>query len=261
VADVQNNAATVLLVEDHPDMRRYLCEVLSAEYRCLASGDGVRAVSLACEELPDVVVCDVLLPGQDGMAVCRALRNDVRTSHIPVVLLTALADDEHRVAGLTELADDYLAKPVNEAELRLRLRNLLDLRAMLQRRCAREIRFEREVPADLGERDRVFLGKLGRVVARRYGEVGLDLGGIAAEMALSERQLQRKLKALTGLTPGEYLRDYRLVRSYEQLSDGRRANEVARDCGFVSAAHFATCFRARFGHVPSETRARSRRRA
>ena len=259
--DARDNAATVLVVEDHPDMRRYLCDVLTAEYRCLVSDDGVVAVALAREELPDVVVCDVMLPGQDGLAVCRALRNDVRTSHIPVVLLTALADGAHRVAGLAELADDYLAKPFSEAELRLRVRNLLDLRAMLQRRCAREIRFERSVPADLDERERVFLGKLGRVVARRYGEVGLDLSALAAEMALSERQLQRKLKALTGLTPGEYLRDYRLVRSHEQLCDGQRASEVARACGFVSAAHFATCFRARFGHVPSETRARSQRRA
>jgi signal transduction histidine kinase/DNA-binding response OmpR family regulator len=254
-------AVTVLIVEDHPDMRRYMSEVLAPHYRCVTCDDGREAVALARDEIPDVVISDILLPGQDGYAVCRALKSDERTCHVPVVLLTALNDQENRLTGYAALADDYLAKPFVEAELLLRVRNLLDLRAMLQRRCARDLRFERRVPNDFSDRDRALLSRLGRLLDRRHGEPGLDAAALAAELAMSERQLQRKLKALTGFTPGECLRDYRLLRARERLLDGARVGEAASASGFRSHAHFTACFTARFGCAPSEARERAKRRA
>ncbi len=254
-------AVTILVAEDHPDMRRYLLEVLAPHYQTLSCDDGHAAVSLAREHVPDLVVCDVVLPGQDGFAVCRALKHDERTSHIPVVLLTALGDQQNRLMGYAGLADEYLGKPFDEAELLLRLRNLAELRRMLQRRYARDLRFDRVVPKEMNARDGAFLGKLGRVVARRHGEAALDSTTLAAELAISERQLQRKLKALTGLTPGEFLRDYRLLRAHERLLQGERVGDAAFASGFASPAHFAACFKARFGYSPGETRARARNRA
>jgi CheY-like chemotaxis protein len=251
----------VLVVEDNADMRRDLLEVLARHYTCLAVGDGEAAVEMAVREVPDLVVCDVMLPGRDGLSVCRALKSDERTCHIPVLMLTALGDREHRLSGLVEQADDYLAKPFGEDELLLRLRNLLDLRRLLQRRHARDLRFERRQPAGLGERDREFLSKLGGVLDARHAEHGFDPVALASALAVSERQLQRKLRALTGLAPGELLRDYRLQRAYERLAAGDRAGVVAAGSGFASHSHFAACFRARFGHAPGETRVRARRPA
>lgn len=254
-------ASTVLVVEDNADMRRHLVEVLSPHYRCLATDDGEEAVAIAVREVPDLVVCDLMLPGRDGVAVCAALKADERTSHVPVVLLTALDDREHRVLGLAGHADDYLAKPFGEEELLLRLRNLLDLRGLLQRRYARDLHFDRRQPEGLGERDRAFLEKLGRVLRRRHADPAFDAAALASAVTLSERQLQRKLKALTGLAPGECLRDYRLQCAHERLVAGERAGEVAVACGFASASHFAACFRARFGCTPGEARERARQPA
>ena len=253
--------ATVLVVEDNPDMRRYITGVLAAQFRCLETDDGHQAFAMALREVPDVVVSDVMLPGQDGFALCRSIRHDERSCHIPIVLLTALGDSDHRLSGFAELADEYLAKPFNERELLLRVRNLMDLRAMLQRRFARDLRFERSLPEGLGERDRAFLEKLGHLLDARHRDPTLELRSMASALAVSERQLQRKLKALTGLTPGECLRDYRLQRAQERLAEGGLAGEVASESGFASHAHFSACFRARFGYPPSEARERARRRA
>lgn len=243
---------TVLVVEDNSDMRRYVVDVLSTEYRCLEASDGGSAVVTALSELPDVVVCDVMLPVQDGFAVCRALKDDERTSHIPIVLLTALDDPDHKSVGLGELADDYLGKPFGEQELLLRIRNLLHVRELMQRRFARDMRFDRSLPEGLSERDRRFLSRLGDFLTSRYEDPAVDSRVMASALALSERQLQRKLKGLTGMTPSECLRDYRLQRAHERLSSGARVGDVFAASGFASHAHFSACFKARFGHTPRE---------
>jgi DNA-binding response OmpR family regulator len=254
-------AATVLIVEDNLDMRRYIVETLAGSFRCLEADDGHVAVAIAVQEMPDLVICDVMLPGQDGFAVCREIRSDERTCHVPIVLLTALGDSDHRLSGLAECADDYLAKPFSERELLLRIRNLLDLRGMMQRRYARDLRFERNPPEGLGDRDRVFLTKLGRLLDARHTDPAFELPLLATALAVSERQLQRKLKALTGLTPSECLRDYRLQRAHERLMAGERSGEVAIASGFASHAHFSACFRARFGYPPSDAREHAWQRA
>lgn len=247
-----------LIVEDNADMRRYLVDVLRPHYRCLQADDGRSAVRLAIAEVPDIVVSDIMLPGQDGYAICRQLKDDARTSHVPVVLLTALGDPDYKMRGLDQQADDYVAKPFDEAELLLRLHNLLELRKILQARYARDLRFDRATPSDLRSQDRAFLAKLGSWIAERYQDPGLELGMIAAAMASSDRQMQRKLKALIGLSPSEFLRDYRLQRAQEQLVAGGRPGRVASDCGFVSHPHFTACFKAQFGYPPSQARDRMR---
>lgn len=243
-----------LVVEDNADMRRYLLEVLTPHYRCLQTDDGLEAIALATVEIPDIVISDIMLPGQDGYAICRQLKEDALTSHIPVVLLTALSDHDHKLRGLGVQADEYVPKPFSEAELLLRIGNLLELRAILQARYSRDLRFERTTPPDLQNQDRAFLKKLGCWLASRYRDPDIDLGMIASAMAVSDRQIQRKLKALIGLSPSEFLRDYRLQRAHEHLLAGGRPSEVAFGCGFKSHAHFASCFKAEFGYPPSHAR-------
>lgn len=245
--------ASVLVIEDNPDMRAYLGQVLGHDYQVAFAGDGDAGLQAAFREVPDLVVCDIMLPGKDGYEICHALKTDDRTSHIPVILLTALEGRDDRLKGLAEKADDYLVKPFDEAELLQRIANLLALRTLLQRRYARDLRFEAPL-ADLSKRDQAFLQRLARVVAAHYAESDFDVPGLASAMAAGERNLQRKLKALLGMTPAEYLREYRLQQAMELLRAGERPGEVAFATGFVSQAHFSKCFRAQFGLSPSEVR-------
>jgi signal transduction histidine kinase/DNA-binding response OmpR family regulator/sugar lactone lactonase YvrE len=261
VATPLGELPVILLAEDNRDMLRYLLDVLAPCYECHHSDDGRDAVAQAVSLVPDLVISDILLPGQDGFAVCRALKGDQRTCHIPVVLLTALDDRAHRLLGLQDQADDYLAKPFSEAELLQRMHNLLEVRSLLQRRYARDLRFDRGQPAGLDKRDGAFLAKLGRVVDRRHAEASLSVDDLAAALAVSGRQLQRKLKALIGLPPAEFLRDYRLQRAHERLLSGERPTTVAVATGFSTHSHFAACFKARFGFSPAEARQRARRTA
>ena len=157
----------MLVIEDNADMRRYLGQVLGTQYRCLFAEDGQEGVERAAVELPDLVVSDVMLPGRDGYAVCHALKSNDRTSHIPVILLTALEGSEHKLRGLEERADDFLTKPFNETELLQRIANLLEIRSLLQRRYARDLRFDATLPAELGQRDQAFLDKLNTPAHRR----------------------------------------------------------------------------------------------
>ena len=248
----------VLVVEDNVDMQRYLIEVLSPKYRCLRADDDLSAISLAVAEIPDIVVSDIILPGRDGFAICRQLRNDARTCHIPVLLLTALDNQEHKLRGFGEQADDYIAKPFSEAELLLRIENLLELRKMMQVRFSRDLRFDLTTPSDLRKRDREFLGRLGGWIAARYQDPDLNLKTMTAAMEVSGRQLQRKIRALIGLSPSEFLRDYRLQKAHEHLMRGARPSEIAFRCGFCSHAYFSSCFKAEFGYSPSEARRRLR---
>lgn len=241
---------TVLVIEDNADMRDYLQQLLSPQYRCLLAEDGVQGFETAAVALPDLVVSDVMLPGQDGYAVCHALKSDDRTCHIPVILLTALQGRTHKLKGLHERADDYLTKPFNESELLQRIANLLEVRALLRRRYARELRIDKKAPAELGQGDGKFLKKLAEVCHCQHADPDFDVVSLAAALSVSERQLQRKLKVLLGLTPAEYLREYRLQRAHARLLDGGRASDVAISVGFGSHAYFSNCFKARFGCTP-----------
>jgi signal transduction histidine kinase/DNA-binding response OmpR family regulator len=249
--------ATILVIEDHPDMREYLRQLLQTRYRCVTAPDGERGLAMAREDVPDLVVCDVMLPGQDGFAVCHGLKTDERTSHIPVVLLTALEGEQHRLRGLEEGADDYLAKPFEDAELLGRVAGLIELRALLRQRYARDLRIDLKDAADVGVRDRAFLARLKREVEHRHADAGLEVGQLAGRLAMSERQLQRKVRALLGVTPAEYLRSVRLQHAQERLLAGERPSDVALAVGFSSHAYFATCFKAEYGYPPGETRRRT----
>lgn len=248
--------ATVLVIEDNDDMREYLRQVIAPHFRCLVAPDGEQGLDLARDVAPDLVVCDVMLPGQDGFSVCRTLKGDVQTSHIPVVLLTALEGEAHTLRGLQEGADDYIAKPFREAELVTRIGNLLDLRALLRQRFSQDLR-PAEVPdLDLSSRDRSFLERFARRVDAGHSDAEFGAGQLASALAMSERQLQRKIKALTGLTPAEYLRAHRLRQALKRLHAGERPGDVAYAVGFSSQAYFSTCFKAQFGHTPGEARDR-----
>jgi signal transduction histidine kinase/DNA-binding response OmpR family regulator/streptogramin lyase len=263
--ELEDGRPHVLVVEDSADLRALLTDALGSACRCSEAADGRSGMDMAFESVPDLVISDVMMPGVDGFELTRALKQDPRTSHVPVILLTALGDRTSRLQGLEEHADDYLVKPFDADELRLRVRNLLESRQILRQRAGiRVYEAGQRLPETgavepnlHGPRERQFLERLQAMVERHYGDSQTSISAIAASVAMTERQLQRKLRGLLNLTPGEYLREYRLQKAAEQLATGCPVGVVAMDCGFSSQSYFGSCFKARFGCTPGEYQARS----
>lgn len=254
-----DDRARVLVIEDHGDLRRFIGECLQNDFHCTLIANGETGVQCAIEDVPDLVLSDVMLPGMDGFEVTRALRNDERTSHIPIVLLTAREDRESLFRGLSEKADEYLTKPFDAEELKLRLHNLIEVRQIMRRQAAaewREAQANTEMPAaaaDLyGPKDQAFLNKLNGVLTNRFADNAFGVREMASAMAMSDRQLQRKLLALLDARPADHLRDFRLQQAASMLAKGKPVGVVAQDCGFATQAHFGQCFKARFGVTPGE---------
>lgn len=244
---------TVLIIEDNADMQTYIESVLKQGYHCLTASSGEDGLSLAFEQVPDLIICDVMMPGIDGFEVARKLREDDRTCHIPIVLLTAKGDKESRIKGWNENIDDYMSKPFDEAELTSRIRNILAIRNIVRRQLNISLQSGQlpEIPS-ITQQDQKFLDKLSRVIDKHFINPEFTRSFMASEMAVSERQLQRKLKALIDSNPMDFLRDYRLEKSAELLAQGKQVTSVAYDCGFSSSSHYTRCFKAKFGITPKQ---------
>ena len=243
---------TILIVEDNPDMQNYLHDLLEEDYECMVAGNGKDGLEVAIEQVPDLVVSDVMMPEMDGYELTQILKEDQRTSHIPIIMLTARSDQESRLKGLRERADDYLIKPFNDEELSLRISNQLAARDIIKARFSGRIYLEEPLSTELNERERDFLERFEALLTENYADPDLDIGIMASQMAVSTRQLQRKLKALTGHSPAEYLRAYRLKKAAGLLRKGGQITRVAMDVGFSSQAYFGTCFKAQFGLSPGQ---------
>jgi DNA-binding response OmpR family regulator/anti-sigma regulatory factor (Ser/Thr protein kinase) len=252
LGDDHDERPSVLVIEDNRDMRDYLAQLLGGEFQVLPAATGEAGLELADREIPDLVICDLTLPGRDGFDVVRTLRGNTATSHIPIIMLTARSDHESRLRGLREQVDDFLVKPFNDEELLLRVGNLLAIRDILRARFGGAMMTGGVVSVALKGPEGGFLDKLTGVLETHHANEGFSIVAMAADMAMSERQLQRKLKAITDQSPALYLRLFRLRRSLLLLAEGRRISDVSDAVGFSSPAYFASCFRAQFNCTPSE---------
>lgn len=241
----------LLIVDDNAQLRQQLKDTLSESYRILEASDGQKALEVAFAEIPDLVLTDFMMPMMNGLELCKALREDERSSHIPVVLLSAEASPEQRFAGLETGADEYLVKPVHPSELQLRIRNLL-----AQRRRLRE-KWSAEQPASVeqgGEETTVenaFLQRAANSVGKFLDDPSFDVEQFAREMGLSRTQLFRKLKALTNQGPNEFVRNLRLQEASNLLAKGEQnVSEVLFSVGFSSPSYFSRCFKQQFGMSP-----------
>ena len=193
-----------------------------------------------------------MMPGMDGFALCEKLKNDERTSHIPVILLTARASGESKLQGLQQGADDYITKPFDMRELHARIRNLIAQRQQLRLRFSREALLRPE-ELSIPSMDVAFLNRIREAVVRNLENAEFGVEDLARSVGLSSSQLRRKLQALTGLSPNQFIRRVRLLRAEELLR--RRAgtvSEIAYAVGFNNLSYFAKCFQAEFGSSPSE---------
>jgi DNA-binding response OmpR family regulator len=201
-----------------------------------------------------MIICDVMLPKLNGYEVTRQLKQDDRTCHIPVILITARADEESRLRGLRTLADDYITKPFSEAEILQRVDTLLAVREILRQRYSKELDQPglTEPVVTLSQRDQHFMGRVKKTLSQRFSDPEFSTSEFASCVAMSERQLQRKLKALMNYTPREYLRNYRLQEGTKMLQAGASVADAAFSVGFLSLSYFAKCFKAKYGVTPSD---------
>jgi DNA-binding response OmpR family regulator len=242
----------VLIVEDNTSVRQFVREQLDPYYRVLEAGNGAEGLELAVSSLPDLVLSDVSMPEMDGYELCRTLKHDKRTCHIPVVLLTARTGRADKLHGLDTGADSWLVKPFDSWELVVQVRNLIEQRRRLRERFSAPIVLK---PSELGvtPMDEAFLEKVLAVVQANLAEPDFDVVRLGREVGLSRSQLHRKLRALTNQSPTLLIRSIRLQRAAEllQQKSGSIA-EVAYGVGFSSQAYFAKCFREELGCSPKE---------
>jgi CheY-like chemotaxis protein len=240
------------VVEDHPDLRAYISGQLSPDYQVLEAEEGEKGWQLAEEHLPDLVVSDVMMPGLNGMQLLERLKNSDKTSHIPVILLTARAGRENRLDGLSTGADDYLTKPFDAEELRVRVRNLIRSRQQLREKFATRALLEPD-KVQLPSQGQAFLEKLHRVLEEHLDDEGFGVEGLGDALGMSRSQMHRKLKAITNQSPGDLIRSYRLQRAADLIrQDAGNLSEIAWQTGFSSLSHFSRSFHEEYGCSPSE---------
>ena len=246
------DAPVVLVIDDNADIRAYVSALLCRDYRVLTAADGEAGLAQAQKFVPDVVVCDVMMPGVDGIECCRRLKGSLSTSHIPVILLTACSLDEQRIRGYDGGADSYISKPFSSRLLLSRIRNLLDNRCRL-RQFFTDGQLPR--PGEVNDLDRDFVARFKALVEERMGDSALNVEDLGHEMGVSRVQLYRKLKSLTNSSPVELLRRIRLQRASALLaSSDRTVSEVAYEVGFSSPSYFTKCYKEEFKESPTERR-------
>ncbi|MCB0855272.1 MAG: response regulator, partial [Bacteroidetes bacterium] len=247
----------LLIVEDNTDIQQYLTACLEGRYHLIFANDGEAGIQKAIEEVPDIILSDVMMPKKDGLEVVKTLKNNPATSHIPIVLLTARTQDEDRFAGLKLGADAYLAKPFHKQELFIHLEKLVELRRTLQQRYQAE---EKNLPTEnpVFQMQDTFIPKLQHVIEQNLDDDQLGMQDICREMGLSRTQFHRKIKALTGLSSTHFIRRFKLEKAKELLLTTQYSvSEIGYMLGFSSPSYFNRVFVELYQTTPTKMREKS----
>ncbi len=242
----------VLVVEDNPDIREYIKENLSETYKVEQAKNGKSGLKKAITNIPDLIITDVVMPKKDGIELSRLLKNDEKTSHIPIIMLTGKSGIKDKLTGLDTGVDAYLTKPFNISELKLRVSNLIEQRKKLRERFGRNLNFEPKEIA-VTSMDERFVNKAMEVIEKNIGNSEFEVRQFQEEMFMSRMQLFRKIKALTNQSPSEFIRTIRLKRAAKliQQNYGNIA-QITFEVGFNNPSYFAKCFKDMYGELPSE---------
>jgi signal transduction histidine kinase/DNA-binding response OmpR family regulator/ligand-binding sensor domain-containing protein len=249
---VSKNAPLILIVEDHADLRSYLRSNLGHEYQIIEAKNGQEGIELAIERIPDLIVSDVMMPIMDGFEMCKRIKQDERTSHIPVILLTARSAAESRIEGLETGADDYITKPFEMRELQARIGNLIELRRRFKLRFNRQegLKPEEIAATSLDEK---FLKKALSIIEENLSDTSFSVAQFARKIGISRVQLHRKIRALTDQSTSEFIRVIRLNRAAQLLKQQHdTVTQIAFLVGFNSSSYFSRSFCRHFGVSPSE---------
>ena len=251
-SDRQEDKPRVLVIDDNADIRAYATALLGDEYDVMEASDGSEGLKKAVREVPDVVVCDVMMSGMDGLECCKYLKSDSLTCHIPVILLTAKTLDEHRAEGYAYGADAYLTKPFNGNVLKARIKNLITNRKLMKIVFGNDAQQEpMEAVAQSAESQ--FVEKFRTIIQGNLGNSDLNVETISHEMGISRAQLYRKIKSITGISPNDIVREARMRRADRLLeTTDKSVSEIAYEVGFSSPSYFTKCYREFFGRTPNK---------
>ncbi|OAV45281.1 hybrid sensor histidine kinase/response regulator transcription factor [Lewinella sp. 4G2] len=256
IPEVTSNPLSLLLVDDNAEILSYLTGQLSKEYRIISARDGEEALGKAKEVMPDLVVSDVMMPKMDGIELCKRLKTEISTSHIPVILLTARTSTVFQVNGLREGADDYVTKPFSSEVLHARIRGLIGNREKLRKHYLNQLRFEPGVVTVTDDPEEQFLRQLTELIENQVGSAELSGDSLAKANFMSRSTLFRKLKSLTGLSISAFIRSVRLRLAAERLRAEPQTpiSQIAFEVGFKDAKYFRQTFQEQFGTLPSKYR-------
>lgn len=246
------NLPHLLIIEDNPDMRLYIKNEFLDIYKVTEAHNGTIGIEKALEEIPDAIICDIMMPGIDGYEVCQRLKHDDKTSHIPIVLLTAKSSEQHTIEGFESGADDYVAKPFSSAILKVRIKSLIDSRELLRKKFIKEP-FATIKDFSPSVNDEALFQKAYAIVEKNLSNPDFEVSDFAYEIGMSRAQLYRKIHAVSGQSVKEFIRIIRLKKAAELLiSSDMTISEIAYNVGFNSQSYFTTSFTEYFGINPSK---------
>lgn len=248
------NRPTVLVIDDNTDIRQYERTLLQDEYVVLEAADGKEGLAVALKEVPDLVICDVMMPVMDGLEFTKQLKTNTATSHIPVIMLTAKNLEEHRAEGYEHGADSYITKPFHSKVLLARIENLLRQRQLLKNLYQGTKEAEKEISeAHLEDRDKQFLKQLQAIIQKNLSNSEFGVENMGQQIGLSRVQLYRKVKAMTGSSVVDLLRKARLAKARRLLETrSMSVSEVAYEVGFSAPSYFTKCFKEEYGMLPGD---------
>lgn len=248
------NRPTVLVIDDNTDIRQYERTLLQDEYIVLEAADGKEGLSVAIKEVPDLVICDVMMPVMDGLEFTKQLKSNTATSHIPVIMLTAKNLEEHRAEGYEHGADSYITKPFHSKVLLARIENLLRQRQLLKNLYQGTKVAEKEISeSHLEDRDKQFLKQLQAIIQKNLSDSEFGVEDMGQQIGLSRVQLYRKVKAMTGSSVVDLLRKARLAKARRLLETrSMSVSEVAYEVGFSAPSYFTKCFKEEYGMLPGD---------
>ena len=243
---------SLLIVEDNPDVRKYISMILENQYKIIEAKDGEEGLDKSFECLPDLIITDIMMPKMDGFVMCYKLKTDSRTSHIPIIMLTAKATMQDKISGLEIGADDYIMKPFEAEELKARIKNLLEQRRRLHEHFRKYGLFELD-EKNINYIDKKFLEKSFAIINEHISDTLFGVEILADDMAVSRSLLFKKINALVGEPPSELIKRTRLNRAAKLIENNSgNISEIALESGFSNPSYFAECFRKQFGVTPTQ---------
>lgn len=243
----------ILVVDDDPDVVNYLNTILSAQYQVIYRFNAEEALTAMEKEEPNLILSDVVMPGMDGYAFCKAVKEDSRFCHIPIVLVTAKTTVQNQIEGLEKGADAYITKPFSPKLLLALIKSQLDNREKVRQLLNKSTSTDKQVEKALAPQDQLFITQLYKLMEAEIMNPDLDANYVAQELGMSRTKFYYKMKGLTGTNPGAFFRTYKLNRAAEYLREGKyNISEIADLTGFSSLSFFSTCFKKQFGVPPSE---------
>lgn len=253
----------VLVIDDNKDIQRLVGQLLDESYNIITASNGPEGITKSAKYIPDLIICDVMMPVMDGLECCKRIKNEMSTSHIPVLMLTACSMDEQRIQGYDSGADGYLSKPFSGAVLKSRCSSLIANRKRIKELWQNPLPAQADKhaatdkPKPSGDIDNEFYARFIEIFNAEMGNADLNVDSMASKMGLERSQFYRKIKALTNYSPVELIRRLRLRRSRTLItSSDKTISEIAYETGFSTPAYFTKCYRDAYGETPTETRSK-----